>query len=135
MKGFPAELIFVLIFVGTYLAQYVLKRRRSQTPREPAQDDGATQAPAETPPDFDGSDEPIPIAWGPSRTAAEPLARPVPPAAPRARPPRPYSRQALMGTRRDVQNAVVIATILGPCRALEPPGGTAAPISPRRSAG
>jgi hypothetical protein len=25
-----------------------------------------------------------------------------------------------MGTRRDVQNAVVVAAILGPCRAFEP---------------
>jgi hypothetical protein len=31
-----------------------------------------------------------------------------------------FSRQSLMGTRRDVQNAIVIATIVGPCRAFEP---------------
>lgn len=27
-----------------------------------------------------------------------------------------------MGNRRDVQNAIVIATILGPCHAYEPHG-------------
>jgi hypothetical protein len=25
-----------------------------------------------------------------------------------------------MGTKREVQNAIVIATVLGPCRAFEP---------------
>ena len=135
MKGFPAELIFVLIFVGMYLAQYVLKRRRSRAPQQPAQDAGAPQPPAGMFPDLEAPEEPIPIAWGTSRAPAEPLARPEPPAAPRTRPPRRYSRQGLMGTRRDVQNAVVIATVLGPCRALEPPGGAAAAATPRRSAG
>ena len=32
---------------------------------------------------------------------------------------RRFSRSALMGNRREVQNAIVIATILGPCRAFE----------------
>lgn len=135
MKGFPAELIFVLIFVGIYLAQYVLKRRRSQTPQEPAQDAGTAPPPTDLSPDVAALEQVIPIAWGSSRAPAAPLGRPEAPAARRARPPRRYSRQSLMGTRRDVQNAVVIATILGPCRALEPPGGTAAPTSTRRTAG
>jgi hypothetical protein len=33
---------------------------------------------------------------------------------------RRFSKGALMGSRREVQNAVVIATMLGPCRAFEP---------------
>ncbi|MDP1717671.1 MAG: hypothetical protein Q8L40_06310, partial [Burkholderiales bacterium] len=37
-----------------------------------------------------------------------------------AHPERRFSRRSLMRTRRDVQNAIVIATILGPCRAFEP---------------
>ncbi len=80
---------------------------------------------AETP-----DDEPLPPIWG--RKPSIPASLPVPAAtveptrlfdaqiASRARPERRYSRRSLMGTRRDVQNAIVIATIVGPCRAFEP---------------
>jgi len=134
MKGFPPELIYVLLFVGMLLVQYMLKRRRSQEPQESSPDGGVVQPRAEMSPDFAGLEQDNSIAWGASRVAADRLPRPEAPPALRARPRHRFSRQSLMGTRRDVQNAVVIATILGPCRALEPPGGAPAPASPRGTA-
>lgn len=134
MKGLPTELIYVLLFVGMLLVQYMLKRRRGRQPQESSQDGGVAQPGAEMSPDFAGLEQDSAIAWGASRVAVDRLARPEAPPALRARPRHRFSRQSLMGTRRDVQNAVVIATILGPCRALEPPGGAPAPTSPRHGA-
>lgn len=134
MKGFPPELIYVLIFVGIFLVQHLMKRRGSQEPWESSQDARVPQTPYEISPDFAGLEQATPMAWSPSRASVDQLGRPEAPAALRARPRRRFARQSLMGTRRDVQNAVVIATIMGPCRALEPPGGAAAPTSPRRAA-
>ena len=45
-------------------------------------------------------------------------ARPVPMAASRDR--GRFSRRRLMGDRRSLQDAIVIATVLGPCLALRP---------------
>lgn len=132
MKGLPAELIYVLLFVGILLLQYLLKRRRSLEPHDSSQDGGVVQPGTGMSPDFAGLEQDNSIAWGASRAATDRLPRPDAPVALRARPRRRFARQSLMGTRRDVQNAVVIATILGPCRALEPPGGAAAPTSLRR---
>ncbi|HEY0858589.1 MAG TPA: hypothetical protein VGE16_16105 [Albitalea sp.] len=65
----------------------------------------------------------IRMDWSaPVRAFVEQLGRSeAPPAERPARAPHRYSRQTLMGTKRHVQNAVVIATILGPCRALSRP--------------
>jgi hypothetical protein len=133
MKGLPPELIYVLIFVGIILFQILTKRRRSPDPRESGQG-------ARVPQPTDGIstmmarlEQPDPMAWGSSRPSVDPPARTDAPAAIRVRPRRRFARQSLMGTRRDVQNALVIATILGPCRALEPPGGEAASTTPPRA--
>jgi hypothetical protein len=134
MKGFPQELIYVLIFLGILLVQYLIKRRGSQAPPEPSQDAGVPQTPYEIPPDFAGLEQATPMVSSPSRESADRFGRPEAPAALRARPRRRFDRQSLMGTRWEVQNAVVIATIVGQCRALEPPGDAAAPTSPRCAA-
>ena len=102
MKGLPEEAIYVLMFAFILLLQYLIKRFGPQPPQStaPAQEQEeesvAVEAPAQT------------IDAGRFGRGTAPIAR------------RRYSRRALMGTRRDVQNAVVIATILGPCRAFEP---------------
>jgi hypothetical protein len=117
MKSFPTELIYLLIIGAILLFNYVMRqaesRRQSELPRdEPPQD------------------EPLPEIWGraPSTPAVlpapaasvEPARRSGAPSASSPLPRRHFARRSLMGTRRDVQNAIVVTTILSPCRAYEP---------------
>ncbi len=112
MKGFPAELIYVLIVAGIVLFQYVMKRLRPQAQQESVQNEPLAQIPEEV--------KETPAASSVSHASAGLLGRPeAPGVSSRLTRPR-YSRGSLMGARRDVQNAIVIATILGPCRAYEP---------------
>ena len=112
MKGLPEELIYVLIFGAILLFQYLMKRFGPQQQQQSAQDESVPeiaeqeQTTPETSSVSTGSD----IRFGQSGA----------PSASTARPQRRFSRKSLMGNRRDVQNAIVIATILGPCRAFEP---------------
>jgi len=111
MQGLPEELIYGLVFGAILLYQYLMKRfgpKPQQSPQEepdpelPEQEQAAMETfPVSTAPD---------IRFGRSEV---PSASPLPPR-------RRFSRQALMGNRRDVQNAIVIATIVGRCRAFEP---------------
>lgn len=112
MKNFPPELIYGLIFAAIVLFQFMMKRMGQQQPQESAPDEDLLEIPEEvtqTAPVFSVPN----LAVGhfgrtEAAKAAPPLAR------------RRFSRRSLMGTRREVQNAVVIASILGPCRAFEP---------------
>jgi hypothetical protein len=123
MKGLPAELIYILLIGGVLLFNYFTQQAARRRQAEMEQD----EAPQEAPPQEDALDEDI---WGrapriatalPERAAyVEPAGRSKSPSASPAPARRRFSRQSLMGTRRDVQNAVVIAAILGPCRAFEP---------------
>jgi hypothetical protein len=134
MRGIPPELIYLLIFVAIFVVQHFMKRRARQEPPASWQDAEALQTPYELPPDLAELEQPTRVAWSPPPAPVAQLGRPeAPPPALRAR-PRRFSRQSLMGTRRNVQNAVVIATIMGPCRALEPPDDAATPSSPRQGA-
>ena len=113
MKGLPEELIYALIFGAVLLLQYLMKRFGPQPEPPPIP-----------------QDEPIPEI--PEREQAAPGVSPVSaasdtrfgrsgsPSASTTLPQRRFSRKALMANRRDVQNAIVIATIMGPCRAFEP---------------
>lgn len=109
MKGFPEELIYVLMFGAVLLLQYLMKRLG---PLE-----------EEPPPPLEEADPELP-APPPApvfRAAADvQFGRAGSPGAPPALAARRFSRKALMGNRREVQNAIVIAAILGPCRAFEP---------------
>ncbi len=134
MKGLPPELIYVLIFAGIILFQILTKRRRSPDPQGSGQDARVPQPADEISTMMAELEQLDPLAWGSSRPSVEPPVRTEAPAALRTRPRRRFARQSLMGTRRDVQNAFVIATILGPCRALEPPGCEAASTTPPRAA-
>jgi hypothetical protein len=134
MRGLPPELIYVLLFIGVLLFQYLMKRRPRRESQEPLPEDQDAHG---LPVDPDSAwvlEQATPVTWSPSPVPAEPPGRPQAPATARTRPHGRFSRQSLMRTRRDVQNAVVIATILGPCRALEPPASEAAAPSPRRAA-
>ena len=108
----PEELIYVLIFGAILLVQYLMKRFAPQpqpsSPRpEPAPEIAEQKLAA-----FEGS--PGSGAFDP-RFGRSPK-RGAAPASPRPR----FSRKALMANRRDVQNSIVVATIIGPCRAFEP---------------
>lgn len=112
MKDVPAELLYVLMFLAIVLFQYLMKRFGPQAPQEPAWDERLEQI-SEAPEDVPPAPAVFAVASGHFDRSAAPetslaLAR------------RRFSRASLMGTRRQVQNAVVIATILGPCRAFEP---------------
>lgn len=110
MKSVPAELLYVLMFLAIMLFQYLVKRFGPQAPKEPAWDERLEQ--------ISEAQEHAPVAAAVSAVVGDHLGRID---TRRAAPPRRrFSRASLMGARREVQNAVVVATILGPCRAFEP---------------
>lgn len=112
MKSLPSELLYVLMFLAIVLFQYLMKRFGPQAPQEPAWDERLEQI-AET-------QEDVPPAQAVPATADARFGWGPAPARSLAPPRRRFSRASLMGARREVQNAVVVATILGPCRAFEP---------------
>lgn len=113
MKDVPAELAYVLMFLAIVLFQYLMKRFGPQAPPEPAWDERLEQI-SERPEDAPAAPE----VFAPG--AAGQFGRNAAPKTSLAPPRRRFSRGSLLGDRRAVQNAVVVATILGPCRAFEP---------------
>jgi len=121
MQGLPPELIYVLIFGAILLFQYMTKRIAQPAPQPSAPDEEPEEL-------FDAVREipplaPPPLASVPTAGQAVPVGHFGRAEAPRASPAlarRRFSRRSLMGTRREVQNAIVIAAIVGPCRAFEP---------------
>jgi hypothetical protein len=119
MDRFPTELLYVLVFLGIVLfnAVQAVRRRQRQAEEEAA-------APPGPPPE---ADEPLEDIWGPRAAPAPAVAaRPAPPPAPPAPAVRPAPRRlhpvrALLKDRRDLRRAVVLAMVLGPCRAQKPP--------------
>lgn len=112
MKNLPDELLYGLFFAVILLLQFLMKRFGPQQPQQSPHDEPdpepleQVQATPTTAPVSALSD----IRFGQFGEL-----RPSSPV-PRVR----FSRRALMRTRREVQNAIAIATILGPCRADEP---------------
>lgn len=115
MQSLPEGLIYALIFGVVLLLQYLMKRFGPQPQPQAPQDDpeletqAQEQALLEVPAVSIASDARFERAGSPPALQARPVRR-----------TRRFARNVLMGTRRDVQNAVVIATVLGPCRAFEP---------------
>jgi hypothetical protein len=108
----PDLLIYVLIFAAIVLFQYLMKRFGPQQQPQPPQDEPEPELPAQ---------EQAAAQVSPAAAASDVrFGRSGAPSASIAFPERRFSRRALLGNRRDVQNAIVIATILGPCRAYEP---------------
>jgi hypothetical protein len=117
MNPFPEEIIFVLIFGAVLLFQALRARWRRQHGRTSGEREPASDEEVETetvPPPAPRT--PV-LAEGPRR-AATPKTRKPP--APAPQPLRRFSRRSLMGNRRAVQDAVVIAAILRPCHAKRP---------------
>lgn len=115
MKDVPAELLYVLMFLAIVLFQYLMKRFGPQAPEDPAWDERPLPVPDA---EADDAATATTASFAVSGVAAGPVARNDAPRAAPAR--RRFSRNSLMGDRRAVQDAVVVATILGPCRAFEP---------------
>jgi hypothetical protein len=111
MKGLPNELIYVLVVAAIVLFQYLMKRFVPQQQSQPPRDEPITQIP--------GEEAEIPATSQGSRTPGTSPRGSGEPAPSSAFGRRRFSRRSLMGTRRDMQNAIVIATILAPCRADE----------------
>ncbi|MDH4173473.1 MAG: hypothetical protein OEZ09_09230 [Betaproteobacteria bacterium] len=124
-----SELLFLgLIIAGfllfNYVAQKLAKKAREHQEAEKAargQQESETADAWAPPPE----DAPLEDIWG--RTPAPPPAAPAPVARVEAEapvaPPRPSPRRSgtrLFRTRKDLRHAVVLMTVLGPCRALEP---------------
>jgi len=118
MRGFPQELVVVLIFGAVLLVQILYRalRRRAvlvQPELEPL-------AEAETVPvRYKAEPKPSQAVEAPRATLPAVAARTSLRTAPR---PRRFSRQDLMPDRRAVQDAIVIAAILRPCHAERPHG-------------
>ena len=113
MKSLPPELIYVLLFIAIVVFQLIIKRFGQQPPQESTPGEDLPEIPQEV-------TQPPTVFSAPDKDVGH-FGRIEPP---RALPPsavkRRFSRKSLMGTKSEVQNAVVIATILGPCRAFEP---------------
>ena len=124
MDKFPQELIFALIFGAVMLVQFLLKHLRKRGPLSEGEVEAEAEAEAEETPERDTETQWPRAAEAPQPAQAVPtLAVPAPPRAslvPARREARRFSRRSLMGNRRAVQDAVVIAAILGPCRAYRP---------------
>ena len=114
MKGLPEELIYVLMFGAVLLLQYLMKRFGPQPEQVPIlQDAPEVEVPVQAAVEAVSLPVLADTRW--SRSIAPKVS------AERAR--HRFSRQSLIGNRRDVQNAIVIATILGPCRSFKPHDG------------
>lgn len=114
MKDIPKELLYVLMFLAIVLLQYLMKRFGPQAPEEPAWDERLEQMPEEVAAAVTPA-----TGFGLSGVAAGLSGRGDGPRVAPASARRRFSRDALLGSRREMQAAVVVATILGPCRASE----------------
>ncbi len=117
-------LTYGLLLLGfllfNYVVQQMAKRTREQQEREQAQQQDATPPP---------EDEPLEDLWGrrpqaglPASPAPAASARPVETVAASPAPPpgRTVPRARLFQSRQDLRHAVIVMTVLGPCRTLEP---------------
>ena len=115
MKGFPFELILVLLFGAAMLFNALMQKAAKRQQAEAAQDE---PEPEEIPEEVWRAQSAAVLP--PSVSAVMPQRRAEAPPVSTARPRRRFARQTLLGSRRKVQDAFVLAAILGPCRGDEP---------------
>lgn len=131
MLGIPEGVIYALVFGAVLLLQFLLKRLapRPQSPSLPTQPpDQELQAQEQTAGQAQAERAAREGRIARSQAAAAALAQ-------AGQRPHRYSRSALLGTPRATQNAMVNATILGPCRALSPHDTGQADQQPRSASG
>ena len=123
MNNFSFDLLLGVVIALFFLYQYVMQRIRASrqqqrsAPEEllpgPLEQREAAQWQWELPPASTAAPVVMPAMTVPER-------RPERREAPATRRRRRFSRNALFGDQQKLQNAVVIAAIVGPCRAVEP---------------
>ena len=149
MKELSSEVLYVLLFMAFMLVQFLTQRGKRAAAEKEAQAEAeraaqaeaerAAQAQAEAEQAARAGEAGVPARRDEAETP--PLAQPAQPRPANAASlaasaqtermrvtrtrsatgtSRRYSRHALFGDKRRTQDAVVVATILGPCRAFEP---------------
>jgi hypothetical protein len=106
------QIVLLVLFIVVPIINYILARKERQRKRRIESRRSATQpvaVPAHRPAQRQSTVAPEFVA---SRTAALPQAGVQ---------PRGRSRQALFRSRRDLRRTIIAMTILGPCRADDPP--------------
>ena len=109
----PTEMKYVLIMAAIVLFQYILKRFAPQPIEQaPVPDEQPPEEEMQTQETSADAEQGYAIDaghFGRNRAGRASASHAT----------RRFSRKSLMGSRRETQDAVVIATILGPCRAFE----------------
>ena len=130
MNGVPAELFYALIFAAVLLVQYLMKR-----PGVPPQSDDTPQDEpiAQAQPADLAAPVPARRESGADAAAAifsttERTARLGAPARGAATARQRTASRLLLSDWQDLQRAVIGMTLLGPCRALEPPEADRQPL-------
>ena len=122
MNNFSFDLLLGVVIALFFLYQYVMQRIRASRQEQRG-------APEELPPGPLEQREAAQWQWELPASTAAPVVMPAMPApvhrperreAPPTRRRRRFSRDALFGDRHKLQDAVVIAAVLGPSRAVEP---------------
>jgi len=115
VKGLPTDLIFIVLLGAALLFNLVMQRAARRRQAEAAQNQPAPdEIPEEVWRGESATAEPPPATRAAApRRAAAPTASPL-------RTRRRFARQSLLKTKRQVQDAFVVATILGRCRGDEP---------------
>ncbi len=124
MQNLPEGLIYILVLAVAYLANHLFKRfgpqMEPQPPQAELEDEPASQGPAPVSLAAASTAEATPVL-GPQLAVAEAML-PI-------KPRRQLTRLTLLGSKKNKQTAIAMATILGPCRAFE---SDAHPASPGR---
>lgn len=127
MKDIPIELLYLLFFAVVILGQYLAQWFKREQQKQQAEAAANADQPSHTA-------DPDDLPFLPSAAPAQPAPAQSPETPPRrtralgsaapepapARARKRFSRDNLFGSRQGIQNAVVVATILGPCRAQTP---------------
>jgi hypothetical protein len=118
----PEDLIVFLLFAAFVLVQILRNWRRGK--RRTTRAEPAPAAPAETPTQAEaGAEAPLQQPWTPTLVEGprpKPALQDRPAQASTWQPKRRFSPRALKGDRRALRDAIVVATLLGPCRAQRP---------------
>lgn len=127
MNGISMDVLSILLFAAVVLGQLFMQvyRKRQAARRPPPVIEPVAESGNGSFMDFEADDDAQ--GYAPLAVPAEPVVHhpayvPLRQVQEKAAPPRVrrHSRRALLGDSRRVQDAVVVATILGRCRAYEP---------------